>query len=323
MPKKGASKKGNPPMRSSTRIKEKAKVEKKVDDKKTKLPLKIKGKESTSEVRCSRKRKRDTDSSSEQSPSPRRETKRGTKTRGKEKASTRASSSSSDRSRSPKDRKSRDRYRRKEKASSRYSSSSSSSSSERSPRRSYRKRRSSKSKKKSKDSKKGEFRLWSDVSDDELPDSPQDLDAEEMASHLDEKTIQKIIQGRYISLSTLLTSKRSVEKVVVDKTDNSLSSITNNRRLFNYSEWQDAFLIYAAIRSQAVPEEAPSLFKYLQSIKRMEARKANFVAYDEAFRRKHRGKERIPWGTLDTVHFAWSQGDPEYTPYEKYENRHK
>jgi hypothetical protein len=100
-----------------------------------------------------------------------------------------------------------------------------------------------------------------------------------------------------------------------------LSTVSTNRRLFNFSEWLDAFIIYMGIRSAAHPQESVPLVKYLQTVKRIQGRGGNFVKYDEGFRCKHRGAATIPWQELDIEEFSWSLGDPGYVPYEQFRKR--
>ena len=98
----------------------------------------------------------------------------------------------------------------------------------------------------------------------------------------------------------------------------SLTTSSSNKRLFNYSDWLDAFFIFATVRGEAHPTEAVHMFKYMQTIKRIKDRGGNFVKYDESFRAKHKGAPTIPWGEVDPEEMLWACGDPAYTPYEKF-----
>lgn len=160
-----------------------------------------------------------------------------------------------------------------------------------------------------------------DVSDDELPaDNPQ-LSTAGMDAHLDTKVSLKIIQGRYVHFSSLLPGHKQNQKLVISPTEGQLTSVSSNRKLYNFSEWLDAFTIYAAVRVSGHPSEAAPLFKYQQTIKRIQARGGNFVRYDENFRCKHKGQPAIPWHQLDTEEFSWASNDPSYTPYEEFQKR--
>ena len=164
----------------------------------------------------------------------------------------------------------------------------------------------------------------SDVSDDEV--SPElsastASTANSIATHLDEKIKRKIVQGRYVALCTLLPSHRSTTKLSYSQSSNTLVASHTSRRLYNFSEWTDAFLIYASVRSEAHPLESPALFKYMQTIKRINDRRANFVRYDDAFRMKFKGLPTIPWGTVDSEELGWAVGDPSFIPYDKFKEQ--
>lgn len=158
-------------------------------------------------------------------------------------------------------------------------------------------------------------------SDDELPLVDKSPVAGDIGAHLDENIVGKIIQGRYVQFSSLIPNKRVTQKLVFNEGTGSLSTVDNSRRLYNFSDWLDAFIIYSAIRGAAHPTEAVPLIKYLQTIKRIHGRNGNFIRYDDAFRTKYKGASTIPWHQLDSEELSWSMGDPEYTPYEDYVGR--
>ena len=158
-------------------------------------------------------------------------------------------------------------------------------------------------------------------SDDELPFVEENPVASDVGSHIDEDTVGKIVQGRYVQFSSLLPSNRDTQKIVFSAGTGSLAAVSSNRRLFNFSEWLDAFIIYSAIRGAAHPNEAVPLVKYLQTIKRIQGRNGNFVRYDDAFRAKYKGASTIPWHRLDSEELSWSMGDPDYIPYKEYQRR--
>lgn len=160
-----------------------------------------------------------------------------------------------------------------------------------------------------------------DVSDDELPSDNAQLSTAGMDAHLETKTSLKIIQGRYVHFSSLLPGYKSNQKLVMSQKEGQLTSVSTNRKLYNFNEWLDAFTVYAAVRVSGHPLEAAPLFKYQQTIKRIHARGGNFVAYDENFRSKHKGQPTIPWHQLDTEEFSWAASDPSYTPYEEMQKR--
>ena len=156
------------------------------------------------------------------------------------------------------------------------------------------------------------------ASDDELPrDAPLPASGS-VTAHLDEKIIQKVVQGRYIHLSSLLPNTTTSSKLVFNPQSGSLTTSSSNKRLFNYSDWLDAFFIFATVRGEAHPTEAVHMFKYMQTIKRIKDLGGNFVKYDESFRAKHKGAPTIPWGEVDPEEMLWACGDPAYTPYEKF-----
>jgi hypothetical protein len=153
------------------------------------------------------------------------------------------------------------------------------------------------------------------ASDDELPGGvPPSGPASSVYAHLDEKVLQKIVQGRFVALSSLLPAHKSTTKLCYDPESGSLSASTASRRLFNFSEWTDAFIIYSSVHSNAHHCEASALFKYIQTVKRISDREGNFVRYDEAFRCKHKGAPFIPWAEVDSEELGWAVGDPKYHP---------
>ena len=157
------------------------------------------------------------------------------------------------------------------------------------------------------------------ASDDELPTTQQQSVSSEVGNHLEEKVIEKIVQGRYVHFSSLLPNNKEAGKLVVD--GGMLATTSTNRRLYNFSEWLDAFIIYSSVRGSAHPMEAVPMLKYLQVIKRIQGRNGNFVKYDEAFRAKHRGSAMIPWQQVDSEELSWAMNDPSYTPYEELRRR--
>lgn len=159
------------------------------------------------------------------------------------------------------------------------------------------------------------------MSDDELPSENPQLAMAGVDAHLEAKTSLKILQGRYVHFSSLLQNHKTSQKLVISKAEGQLTSVSSNRKLYNFNEWLDAFIIYAAVRVSGHPNEAVPLFKYLQTIKRIQARGGNFVVYDENFRSKHKGQPNIPWQQLDTEEFSWAASDPSYTPYEELQKR--
>ena len=156
------------------------------------------------------------------------------------------------------------------------------------------------------------------LSDDELPRECPLPASGSVTAHLDDRVLQKIIQGRYIQLSTLLPNNKTTTKLVFNSQSGSLATMSNSKKLFNFSEWLDAFLIYATIRGGAHASEAVHMYKYIQTIKRIKDRGGNFVRYDESFRAKYKGLAVIPWHTVDTEEMLWSCNDPSYVPFEKF-----
>ena len=162
--------------------------------------------------------------------------------------------------------------------------------------------------------------IMSVASDDELPrDAPLPASGS-VTAHLDEKIIQKVVQGRYVHLSSLLPNTSTSSKLVFNPQTGSLDTSSNNKRLFNYSEWLDAFFIFATVRGEAHPAKAVSMFKYMQTVKRIKDRGGNFVKYDETFRAKHKGAPSIPWGDVDPEEMLWACNDPAYTPYNQFKS---
>ena len=127
------------------------------------------------------------------------------------------------------------------------------------------------------------------VSDDELPVLPGGL-GRKMDAHLDEKLIQKVARGRDVHLNTLLPSYRAVNRMAYDAGSGTVTPVPAERKLYRFEEWLYAFLVYAAVRLESHREESPGLFKYIQTVKRINDRGGNFVRYDETFRSLRRGK---------------------------------
>lgn len=153
----------------------------------------------------------------------------------------------------------------------------------------------------------------SQVSDDELPSLQSTQPNMGVGFHVEQLVREKIVQGRYIAFASLLPSHRAVNRLVFDKQRGTISTVVGDRKLYSFSEWTDAFLIYQYIRMEAHPNEAIHLVHYQQTIKRIHDRGGNFVAYDEAFRCKLRGKVPIPWQGLDDAELSWAVTDPSFT----------
>ena len=139
-----------------------------------------------------------------------------------------------------------------------------------------------------------------EVSDDDIPLECPVPASGSIAAHLDDRIIQKIVQGRYLHLSSVLPTNKPTTKLVFNSQSGMLASTANNKRLYNFSEWLDAFLIYAYVRGSIHEKESVKMYKYIQTVKRIKDRGGNFVRYDEAFRAKHKGSPSIPWDSVDT-----------------------
>ena len=168
----------------------------------------------------------------------------------------------------------------------------------------------------------GQDSVEDSVSGDELPEHAKGS-GRRMHAHLDGKAIQKIVQGRFVILASLLPSHRSTNRVAFNASTGALTSQPMDRRLFRFEEWLDAFYIYAAVRAKAHPEEGAGMFKYLQTVKRIKDRNGNFTRYDEAFRAFRADQPSIDWEEVDGEELGWATSDPDFVPYERYKAQRK
>ena len=74
------------------------------------------------------------------------------------------------------------------------------------------------------------------------------------------------------------------------------------KRIFNFAQWTDAFLVYVTIYTECHPTEVASILKYMQLVRSMAASARNnvFLSYDHDFR-KFRA-HNMPWDIIFIKH---------------------
>ena len=105
------------------------------------------------------------------------------------------------------------------------------------------------------------------------------------------KDKQQIWNNEYIDLTTLLIDKFQNNKtnksfhLVCDDSDNiKIQQNKTTKTISNLGQWCDAFLVYLAIYCQKHPTEVQQLTTYMQKIKLLSFRGADYLWYDQEFR---------------------------------------
>lgn len=124
-------------------------------------------------------------------------------------------------------------------------------------------------------------------------------------SHISQETIEKIVQGDYIDLFSLLNNE--IDPATIKYDDQEKERIKKKKPDRSWSNWLPAFYAYAGILAGAKPELGAALFKYADLIYRAytDFYGPAWLAYDEEFRRKRSKDKSLKWEVRD--HDLWLQ----------------
>lgn len=127
-----------------------------------------------------------------------------------------------------------------------------------------------------------------------------------LGDHLPQATREKILQGEYVDLFSILYHK--VEKNDKDLLDDKEKEILRKRKIEQmWTNWLSGYLVYAWVIVQEHPDRGPALFQYMDIIYKVYLNFASdcWLQYDEDFRIRANSKPALPW---DQVHSGlWLQ----------------
>jgi len=133
---------------------------------------------------------------------------------------------------------------------------------------------------------------------------------------------EKIINGEYVDLETLLVSTHTEQSraVVIDSSGNLNLKQKVRKKISDLNAWLDAILIYTSIYIKAHPNSANGLLKYIYNVKLGAARCAGFswINYDQQFRLKRARNPSLSWGNVDMelclLYISQGIAPPQETP---------
>ena len=113
-----------------------------------------------------------------------------------------------------------------------------------------------------------------------------------LGTTIDPELRDKIKAGQYIELPTLKKSRYEIKE----------SKATKLNQPQSFGDWLELFLIYATIRSHAVPQEAPHLFTYISRIRDLNVKETGTVwrEYDREFRQLKAVDATLSYLKIDT-----------------------
>ena len=125
-----------------------------------------------------------------------------------------------------------------------------------------------------------------------------------LGSRLPKRIKRNIVKGDYVNFAELLLTNevQSSDYQIEDSHENNAFKIVSSRRpkaISNIYQWTDAFLIFAAVRSEVYPDEAPGLMKYGKFIRDNSGKgsRKEWLRYDELFR-KEKHSHKLPWSQV-------------------------
>ena len=138
----------------------------------------------------------------------------------------------------------------------------------------------------------------------------------ELGLHVTSNIKDKIKQGQYVELASLLAQPEQLaHRLVVDSAGNIGTVQSNNKSINNIDEWSDAFLIYASIYLSAHPQKVQEVLKYF-SIIRLAAKKymgSGWKSYDIHFRLRLGSNPDLSFATMDQELWLLCMGPPSDT----------
>lgn len=145
---------------------------------------------------------------------------------------------------------------------------------------------------------------------------------EDLGVSVSQQMREKIINGEYVDLETLLVSIHTEQSraVVIDSSGNLNLKQKVWKKISDLNIWLDAILIYTSIYIKAHPNSANGLLKYIYNVKLRAARCAGFswINYDQQFRLKRARKPSLSWGNVDMelclLYISQGIAPPQETP---------
>lgn len=124
-----------------------------------------------------------------------------------------------------------------------------------------------------------------------------------LGSHVSQALKDKIWNGEFVHLNKLLLQEPCTEmqnQIVFDGGVFQVKPKNKETKIANFSQWMDAFFIYASIYLEKHPLQAISLFRYMSTIKRGAAsNNSGWLDYDVQFRLKKSVDSSLNWGSID------------------------
>ena len=113
-----------------------------------------------------------------------------------------------------------------------------------------------------------------------------------LGSTVEPELRDKIKTGQYIELPALKKSRYEIRE----------SNVTKLNQPQSFGDWLDLFLMYATIRSHAVPQEAPQLLTYISRIRDLSVKESGTVwrEYDREFRQLKAVDSTLSYLKIDT-----------------------
>ena len=144
---------------------------------------------------------------------------------------------------------------------------------------------------------------------------------EDLGVGVSQQMREKIINGEYVDLETLLVSTYSEQsRAVVIVLWQFKFKAKVWKKISDLNTWLDAILIYTSIYIKAHPNSANGLLKYIYNVKLGVARCAGFswINYDQQFRLKRARNPSLSWGNVDMelwlLYISQGIAPPQETP---------
>ncbi|CAG2220484.1 unnamed protein product [Mytilus edulis] len=123
-----------------------------------------------------------------------------------------------------------------------------------------------------------------------------------VGEHVSFKIKEKIWEGKFIELHSLLRTQKEMEEV--DEGDLKLKrgKICIEKRssgvYLSINEWTSAFMIFMSVYIEKYNTRAQELLKYMRDIRLAATRSENWATYDEQFRLKIEKNPNLSWGNI-------------------------
>ncbi|CAG2241562.1 unnamed protein product [Mytilus edulis] len=123
-----------------------------------------------------------------------------------------------------------------------------------------------------------------------------------VGEHVSFKIKEKIWEGKFIELHSLLRTQKEMEEV--DEGDLKLKrgKICIEKRssgvYLSINEWTSAFMIFMSVYIEKYSTRAQELLKYMRDIRLAATRSENWATYDEQFRLKIEKNPNLSWGNI-------------------------